>query len=65
MTDNKMLSKREEEILAELNKGATYLKVGQQLYISENTVRSHIRNIYEKLEVSNRTSAINKWKADN
>jgi DNA-binding CsgD family transcriptional regulator len=62
MTANNMLSDRERDILKELEKGATYKEVGNNLYISENTVRTHVRHIYEKLEANNRTRALTNWK---
>lgn len=54
------LSEREKEILDLLTKGLKYKEIAQQLYISIETVRTHIRNIYEKLQVHSRTAAINK-----
>ncbi|MCK9447840.1 MAG: response regulator transcription factor [Bacteroidales bacterium] len=54
------LTKRESEILELLAKGYRYKEIGAQLFISFETVRSHIHNIYEKLQVSSRTDALNK-----
>ncbi len=62
MESNKQLSDRERDIIQALEKGATYKEIGSQLYISENTVRTHIRHIYEKLDANNRTRALNKWR---
>lgn len=56
------LSLREQEILALLSDGYRYKEVGTKLFISTDTVRTHIRNIYSKLQVSSRTEAINKIK---
>ena len=56
------LTERESEILTELGKGLTYQEIAESLFISENTVRTHIRHIYKKLNVRNRTSALNKWR---
>ena len=56
------LTERESEILTELGKGLTYQEIAETLFISENTVRTHIRHIYKKLGVRNRTSALNKWR---
>ncbi len=56
----KSLSKREVEILECLAQGLTTTKMSQNLFISENTVKTHIRHIYEKLEVSNRADAVQK-----
>ena len=55
------LSKREAEILNWLSKGYRYKEIGEKLYISTETVRTHIRNIYGKLQVQSRTEAINKY----
>jgi DNA-binding NarL/FixJ family response regulator len=54
------LSKREKELLSLLSKGYRYKEIADQLSISIETVRTHIRNIYEKLHVQSRTDAINK-----
>ncbi|MHC1706076.1 MAG: response regulator [Bacteroidales bacterium] len=55
------LSKREEEILSYLAKGYLYKEIAGFLFISMETVRTHIRNIYEKLQVRTRTEAILKY----
>lgn len=54
------LSQREKEILELLTKGYRYKEIASDLFISTETVRTHIRNIYEKLQVQSRTEAINK-----
>ncbi|CAN5850386.1 response regulator transcription factor [soil metagenome] len=54
------LSLREFEILESLAKGYRYKEIADKLFISIDTVRSHIRNIYEKLQVHSRTEALNK-----
>lgn len=55
------LSKRELEILTLLAQGFLYKEIGDQLSISVLTVRSHLRNIYEKLHVRTRTEAVVKF----
>ncbi len=55
-----MLSQREREILDLLAKGFRYKEIADKLFISVETVRTHIRNIYEKLQVNSRTDALNK-----
>lgn len=60
------LSSRELEILNRIVDGLNYNQIGERLFISPHTVRKHIANIYEKLHVSNKASAIkiaimNKW----
>ncbi len=54
------LSVREQEILQYLAKGYRYKEMAGLLFISIETVRKHIHNIYEKLQVNSRTDALNK-----
>jgi DNA-binding NarL/FixJ family response regulator len=54
------LSQREQEILGLLSKGLRYKEIADQLFVSTETVRTHIRNIYQKLQVNSRTEALNK-----
>jgi DNA-binding NarL/FixJ family response regulator len=54
------LSKREQEILTHLARGFLYKEIAANLGISLDTVRTHIRHIYEKLQVRSRTQAVNK-----
>jgi DNA-binding NarL/FixJ family response regulator len=51
------LSARELEVLHELENGASNQEIAQRLYLSENTVKHHIRSILEKLQVPNRREA--------
>ncbi len=55
------LSKREMEILDHLSKGLTYHEIGEALFISKETVHTHLRKIYEKLQVRSRSEAIVKY----
>lgn len=55
-----VLSLREREVLDHLAKGLRYKEIADALFISIDTVRTHIRNIYEKLQVRSRTEALNK-----
>ncbi len=57
---NSSLSDRELEVLDCLATGMTTNQIGSQLFISENTVKTHIRHILEKLDASNRTEAVSK-----
>jgi LuxR family maltose regulon positive regulatory protein len=57
-----LLTEREIEILAEMAKGLTNKAIGEKLFISVATVKTHILNIYRKLEVSSRVTAVNKAK---
>jgi DNA-binding NarL/FixJ family response regulator len=54
------LSNRELEILAALARGSSYKIIAADLNISINTVRTHIKNIYGKLEVHNQAEAVSK-----
>lgn len=54
------LSERELEVVGCLAEGQTTLQIASQLFISENTVKTHIRHILEKLEAANRTEAVSK-----
>lgn len=57
---NAQLSERELEVLNELSKGKTNMEISDSLFISVNTVKSHLKIIYEKLDVKNRTQAAKK-----
>ena len=54
------LSRREQEMLEHLSKGYRYKEIADKLYVSLETVRTHIRNIYEKLQVNSRAEALRK-----
>ena len=60
LRDCPKLTSREQEILDFLAKGYRYKEIGEKLYISTETVRTHIRNIYQKLQVESGIEAINK-----
>ena len=60
------LSVREAEVLTAVSQGKSYTKIATELFVSKETVRSHIKNIYEKLAVNNKAEALkiassNKW----
>lgn len=55
------LTKREEEILSHLARGLRYKEIASVLFISVETVRSHLRKVYEKLHVRSRTEAVVKY----
>src|SRR4051812_43825763 len=55
------LSKREEEILQQLSKGYSTKEIAEHLFVSTNTVRTHLRHIYDKLHVRSRTEAVVKF----
>jgi DNA-binding NarL/FixJ family response regulator len=52
------LTVREKDVLDQLSKGFRYKEIVTNLAISEGTLHSHIRNIYEKLHVHSRTEAV-------
>ncbi|CAN5266073.1 hypothetical protein BH09BAC5_BH09BAC5_12870 [soil metagenome] len=55
-----MLTGREKEILLFLEDGLRYKEIASKLFLSVETIRTHIRNIYVKLHVQSRTEALNK-----
>lgn len=59
--DGPELSRRELEVLGKLARGLPNAEIASELYVSENTVRFHLKNIYEKLGVTNRTEAVAWW----
>ena len=59
-TAHPILTPRELEVVQSLAAGLSYAEIAQKLVITENTLKSHIKNIYTKLEVNNRTQAVNR-----
>jgi len=55
------ITNREEEILEQLSKGLSYNEIANRLFISIKTLKKHIYNIYEKLDVDNKIKAVNKF----
>jgi DNA-binding NarL/FixJ family response regulator len=55
-----LLTEREVEVLRFLARGLTTAQTGGEMFISENTVKTHVRHILEKLDVSNRAEAVAK-----
>lgn len=51
------LTKREQDVLAELTKGKSNKEIAASLFVTEKTVKTHISNIFSKLEVQDRTQA--------
>lgn len=56
--DSHPFSKREVEILQMLAKGFSNKEIAQHLLLSEHTVKTHVANIFAKLEVNNRAEAV-------
>jgi len=54
------LTGREIEIVTCVGKGLKNAEIADRLFISEVTVKKHIQNIFEKMEINNRTSLIRK-----
>jgi two-component system, NarL family, response regulator LiaR len=54
------LTTQERAVLIGLDEGKSYKEIAHQKFVSENTIRSQVRSIYEKLEVHTRTDALNK-----
>ncbi|MEN0005054.1 MAG: response regulator transcription factor [Bacteroidota bacterium] len=59
------LSSREKEVLTLLAAGNSYDSIADQLFISKNTIKFHLKNIYLKLQVNSNIEAINKANREN
>ena len=59
-TDDLYLTRREKEIVKCIARGLKNKEIADQLFISEKTVKTHINNVFRKLEVENRLQAINR-----
>jgi DNA-binding NarL/FixJ family response regulator len=57
---NSPLTSRETEVLELLSKGKSYSTIAEELFVDKETVRTHIKNIYWKLEVHSKAEAIEK-----
>ncbi|WP_420644356.1 helix-turn-helix transcriptional regulator [Candidatus Leptofilum sp.] len=55
---NTSLTPKEKEVVALLAKGHSYAEISNHLSITKNTLKTHIKRIYKKLKVRNRTQAI-------
>jgi DNA-binding NarL/FixJ family response regulator len=56
--EERVVSKREEEVLQLIADGCSTSEVAQRLYISQKTVKNHLASIYEKLDARDRTQAV-------
>jgi DNA-binding NarL/FixJ family response regulator len=61
---NSPLTKRETEILQLIAEGKTYTQISEELFISKETAKTHIKNIYSKLQVNSKSEAIAKATQD-
>ncbi|QIE59744.1 response regulator transcription factor [Rasiella rasia] len=57
------ITDREYEILIKISEGHSNREIGNQLFISESTVKTHVSNLFLKLDAKRRTQAIQKAKA--
>jgi DNA-binding CsgD family transcriptional regulator len=56
-----LLTRREREVLDLMTSGATNVRIGEQLVISEGTVKSHVKHILRKLRAGNRAEAVARY----
>lgn len=61
--DELQISKRELEVLNLLATGKSNDEIAQTLFVSRNTIKTHIANLYQKLDVKRRTQAVEKAKS--
>lgn len=59
------LTAREIEVLEQLSKGLKYHSIAENLFLSSGTIRKHVENIYNKLQVHNKLEAVQKAKNNN
>ncbi len=57
-TDEPELTRREKEVLEQLCQGKSYKMIADSIYVSEDTVRFHIKKIYKKLQVNSKSEAV-------
>lgn len=60
-TEQLPLTPREDQLLQLLSKGLLYKEIARELGITTGTVKQHVHKIYHKLQVNNRTEAINRY----
>jgi branched-chain amino acid transport system substrate-binding protein len=54
------LSRREKELVTLIFQGLSNMEIGEQMFISEHTVKVHLKHIFDKVGIKNRTSLIRK-----
>ena len=57
------LSKREYEVLRGIASGLSNKEIGEKLFLSESTIKTHVSNLFSKLDAKRRTQAVQKAKA--
>lgn len=60
--ESSALSIREKEVLELLSKGLLYKEIAERLGVTHETVKKHLKNIYQKLHVQNKIEALNKFR---
>jgi len=60
LLNNYNISEREKEVVALLLEGKSYQQIAEQLFVSVNTVKTHVRKIYPKLGINSRHELVNK-----
>ncbi|RNC91990.1 MAG: DNA-binding response regulator [Allomuricauda sp.] len=56
------ISEREYEVLVEISKGLSNKEIGEKLFVSESTVKTHVSNLLVKLDAKRRTQALQRAK---
>ncbi len=56
------ITSREHEILVKISEGLSNKEIADQLFVSESTIKSHVSNLFVKLDVKRRTQAVKKAK---
>ena len=56
------LSKREYEVLQEISRGLSNKEIGDKMFLSESTIKTHVSNLFIKLDAKRRTQAVQKAK---
>ena len=60
--ESSLLSIREKEVLEFLSRGLLYKEIAEKMGITHETVKKHLKNIYQKLHVQNKIEALNKFR---
>jgi DNA-binding CsgD family transcriptional regulator len=56
------LTEREMEVLKHIAEGCSNVEIGEKLFVSENTIKTHVSNLFVKLDVKRRTQAVTRAK---